>query len=336
MHSHSWIASVVALNAITSAHAISASLPTHFELHTGDMMPSIALGLYMSQPSEAAEAVKIALETGYRHFDTAWVYGNEEAVGRAIRDTNVPRSEIWITTKLWNSFHDPANVEIGLNESLVNLGVDYVDLFLMHWPVAEKQGARGEPVTDRELSENPYPTWRAMERLVESGKVRNIGVCNFSIKRLEKLLFQPLKIRPVVNQVEIHFWHPQPEMIAWGKNNGIVIQAWGPFAGSTAKSWVERTLSVPEIKAVAEELGITPAQVTLSWHIQRGTVVLPKSVNSSRIVENYQVVRLPDLLFETIEQAAQSHPPIRTFDPSRYWGLDVFGEGGYTKRRDEL
>jgi len=305
------------------------SLPTHLKLASGDLIPSIALGLYQSPPNEAVDAIKVALKTGYRHFDTAWVYGNEEALGKAIRESDIPRNEIWVTTKLWNTFHTPADVEPTFNDSLNNLGLDYVDLYLMHWPVAHKRGIHGGSTTDQELSEDPYPTWQAMERLVESGKAKNIGVCNFNIRRLEKLMSHPLKVRPAINQVEMHFWNPQPEMVKWGQKNDVVIQAWGPLSGSVGRHWLDKALNAPEIKETAEELGMTPGQVIISWHIQRGTVVLPKSVTPSRIIENFQVAKLPDAAFERIEQAASAHPRVRLFDPSRSWGLDVFEEGTY-------
>jgi len=295
-------------------------------------MPSVALGLYQSLPEEAVDAIKLALKAGYRHFDTAWVYGNESALGQAIRESDVPRNEIWVTTKLWNTFHAPEDVEPIFSESLKNLGLDYVDLYLMHWPIAHKRGSFGGTTTNHELSEDPFPTWQAMERLVESGRARNIGVSNFNIRRLAKLMSNPMKVTPAINQVEIHLFNPQPEMIKWGEEHGVVIQAWGPLSGSVGRLMLDKALSAPEIKESAEELGLTPGQVIMSWHVQRGTVVLPKSVTPSRIIENLHVVKLPDAIFEKIEKAATSYPRVRLFDPSRSWGLDVFEEGTYQRR----
>jgi len=157
--------------------------------------------------------------------------------------------------------------------------------------------------------------------MVEKRKVRNIGISNFNIRRVQNLTANPLKIKPAVNQVELNYWNPQPELLKWSKENGILLEAYSPL-GSAEK--VKETLEVPVIKSVAKELGITPAQVYLSWHVQRGTIVLPKSVTVSRIEENIKLFTLPQDAFERVEKAATGHPPVR-FDPSQSWGYDIFG-----------
>ncbi|KAJ7644666.1 NADP-dependent oxidoreductase domain-containing protein [Roridomyces roridus] len=291
------------------------SLPSHYVLPSGDKIPSVALGVWRSEKNKVGEAVKTALKAGYRHIDGAWIYRNEEEVGQALKDSGVPREEVWITSKLWNTFHDPEDIEPALDESLAKLGVDYLDMYLIHWPVAKKDG---QPY-DKELTENPYPTWQKLEEMVAKGKVRNIGVSNFNIRRLQNLTANPLKIKPAVNQVEISFWVPQPELLAWSKENSVLLEAYSPL-GSDSK--VKDTLAVPEVVEIAKELGMTPAQVVISWHVQRGTVVLPKSVTPSRVVENLQVRALPSELFDKLEKAATSHKPYPRLNPSKSWGLD--------------
>ncbi|KAJ7205676.1 NADP-dependent oxidoreductase domain-containing protein [Mycena rebaudengoi] len=296
-------------------HRNLTSLPSHYTLPSGDKIPSVALGVWQAAPNEVGTAVKTALNAGYRHIDGAWIYRNEAEVGKAVKDSAVPREQVWITSKLWNTFHAPEDIEPALDESLAKLGTDYLDLYLIHWPLARKNG---QPY-DKELTHNPYPTWQKLEEMVEKGKVRNIGVSNFNIRRLVNLTANPLKIQPAVNQVEINYWVPQPELLKWSKENNLLLEAYSPL-GSTSK--VGDTLAVPEVKEIAAELGMTPAQVIISWHVQRGTVVLPKSVTPSRVVENFQVKALPEALFAKLEQAATSHKPYPRFNPSKGWGLD--------------
>ncbi|KXN92855.1 Aldehyde reductase 1 [Leucoagaricus sp. SymC.cos] len=288
-------------------------LPSFYTLPSGDKIPSVALGVWRADPGHVGEAVKAC----YRHIDGAWIYGNEVEVGKAIRESSVSRKDIWITSKLWNSFHAPEDVEPALDESLNRLGTDYLDLYLIHWPVAFKKG-QGQQV-DYDLTENPYPTWKKLEEMVEKGKVRNIGVSNFNIRRLQNLTANLLKYQPAVNQVELSYWNPQPELLKWSKEQDLLLEAYSPL-GSQKK--VKETLQVPEIKSIAQKLGITPAQVVISWHVQRGTVVLPKSVTPSRIVENFHVVSLPEDVFEKLEKAATSHKPERSVNPD--WDVDIW------------
>ncbi|KAK7023087.1 Aldo-keto reductase [Favolaschia claudopus] len=287
------------------------SLPAHFTLPSGDKIPSVALGVWQAKSNEVGNAVTVALQAGYRHIDGAWIYRNEAEVGKAVQRSGLPREQVWLTSKLWNSFHAPEDVEPALDETLTKLDTEYLDLYLIHWPLARKDG---QPY-DKELTENPYPTWQKLEEMVAKGKIRNIGV-----SKLENLFTNPLKIRPAVNQVEINYWFPQPNLLKWAKEHGLLLQAYSPLGG-TGK--VKDTLTVPEINEIGDELGMTPAQVVTSWHIQRGTNVLPKSVTSSRIIENFQVRALPDELFSKLETAATTHKPYPRFNPSnKGWGLD--------------
>ncbi|KAJ7162958.1 NADP-dependent oxidoreductase domain-containing protein [Mycena filopes] len=294
-----------------------ASLPSHYTLPSGDKIPSVALGLWQVKGAKVGVAVEAALKAGYRHLDGAWVYRNEAQVGKALKASGVAREELWITSKLWNAHHAPEDVEAALDDSLTKLGTDYLDMYLLHWPIARKNGVP----YDKELTDNPYPTWQKLEEMVAKGKIRNIGVSNFGVRRLESLMTNPLlKIRPAVNQLEINFWFPQPDVVQWAKEHNMLLEAYSPLGG-TGK--VEDTLNVPEVKEIAEELGMTPAQVVLSWHVQRGTIVLPRSVTPSRIVENLQVRALPSALFEKIETAATSHKlPYTRFNPSEKWDID--------------
>ncbi|KDR82531.1 hypothetical protein GALMADRAFT_237878 [Galerina marginata CBS 339.88] len=299
--------------------ATGAKLPTHYTLPSGDKIPAVALGVWRAGRGEVGEAIKAALKLGYRHIDGAWIYGNEAEVGQAIRESGIPRKDLWLTSKLWNTFHAPEDVEPALDESLARLGTDYLDLYLIHWPVAFKKGGNND--VDFELTENPYPTWQKLEEMVEKGKVRNIGISNFNIRRIQNLTANPLKVKPAVNQVELSYWNPQPELLQWSKENGLLLEAYSPL-GSAEK--VKESLDVAEAKEIAKDLGITPAQLYISWHVQRGTIVLPKSVNSARIEENFGVVALPDSAIQRLEIAATSHKPLRTVDPSKNWGVDIW------------
>ncbi|KIK91961.1 hypothetical protein PAXRUDRAFT_830404 [Paxillus rubicundulus Ve08.2h10] len=297
------------------------TLTSHYSLPSGDKIPSVALGVWQSGKGEVGNAVKTALKAGYRHIDGAWIYKNEAEVGKALKESVVPREELWLTSKLWNNFHAPEDIEPVLDQSLSMLGTDYLDLYLIHWPIAFKK--KGNNILDEDLTEDPYPTWKKLEELVDKGKIRNIGISNFNIRRIQNLTANPLKHQPAVNQVELNFWNPQPELLKWSKENDLLLEAYSPL-GSNKQ--VSETLAVPEVKHIACKLGITPAQVIISWHVQRGTIALPKSVTPSRIVENYKIFEMPQEDFEKLEKAATAHPPQRVVNPSKGWGLsfDVF------------
>ncbi len=234
-------------------------------LANGVRMPWLGLGTWRSADGDEVEAaVRAALEAGYRHVDTAAVYRNETGVGRAIRESGVAREEVFVTTKLWNDAQreGPDAVRRAFDESLGRLGLDELDLYLVHWPV----DGRG---TD---------TWRVLEELYEDGRCRAIGVSNFLVHHLEALL-PGCRIVPMVNQVEFHPWLVQPELLAFCREHGIRHEAWSPLMQG-------RFLEVPELAAIGQAHGRTAAQVLLRWNLQKGSVTIPKSVRPERIREN--------------------------------------------------
>ncbi|TPX12497.1 uncharacterized protein E0L32_006909 [Thyridium curvatum] len=250
-----------------------------FKLNTGASIPAVGLGTWQSQPNEVKNAVEWALAKGYRHIDTALAYGNEAEVGAGIKASGVPRDQIWLTTKLDNTWHK--HVQDGIDSSLKSLGTDYVDLYLMHWPSSTDPDDRKKHYADWDFVD----TWREMQKLVDTGKVRNIGVSNFAIKNLEKLLSaESTKIVPAVNQVELHPCNPSPKLIDYCKSKGIHVTAYSPL-GSTDSPLYKNE----QILSVAKAKGKTPQQVLIMWGLQRDYSVLPKSVTKERIEANFDL-----------------------------------------------
>jgi diketogulonate reductase-like aldo/keto reductase len=236
-------------------------------LTNGVVMPQLGFGVFQVGDDEARAAVATALECGYRSIDTAALYGNEHGVGLAIRGSGVPREELFVTTKLWNADQGAGRVRPAFERSLDKLGLDHVDLYLIHWPV---------PSRDLYVE-----TWREFERLRAEGRVRAIGVSNFTPPQLTRLL-QECEVVPAVNQIELHPGFQQPELRAFHREHGIATEAWSPLGQGAA-------LTDPVITRLAQRYGRTPAQVVLRWHLDLGNVVIPKSVTPSRIRENVAV-----------------------------------------------
>lgn len=237
-------------------------------LNNGINMPQLGFGVWRVENDQAAVAVSKALEVGYRLIDTAMIYKNEKGVGKALQESSIPREDLFITTKVWNSDQGYDNTLHAYEESLSRLGLDYVDLYLIHWPV---------PKYDRFVD-----TYKALEKLYHDGRVKAIGVCNFDINHLERILAE-CDVPPVLNQVECHPHFPQNEMKEFCAKHDVFVEAWGPLeqGGDVLKD--------PVVNKIANVHGKSPAQTVLRWHLQNNTIVIPKSVTPSRIEENFQV-----------------------------------------------
>jgi 2,5-diketo-D-gluconate reductase A len=236
-------------------------------LNDGNEIPQLGFGVFQIDPRETVEAVRLALEVGYRHIDTAEMYGNEREVGEAIRASGLDRGEMFVTSKLNNGAHRQDDARAAFDRTLSALGFDYVDLFLIHWPLPT-------------LYEGDYiSTWRTLEEFKEEGRARSIGVSNFQVEHLERLAAET-EVVPAVNQIELHPFFQNREVRAYGEENGIATEAWSPIAQGAV-------LDDPVITEIAERLDRTSAQVVLRWHIQHGYIVFPKSVTPERIRENF-------------------------------------------------
>lgn len=242
-------------------------MPT-ITLQNGLEVPQIGLGLFLMEDiDETSWAVKHAIHTGYRHFDTAAAYGNEEVLGQALKEAGIVREQLFITSKVWNNMQGYEKTKQAFEESCEKIGTDYLDLYLIHWFGVDVKG-----------------TWQAMEELYEEGRIKAIGVSNFTIEHLESMK-EYAKIKPMVNQVETHPYFPQNDLIDYMHSEGIVHEAWGPL--SQGKSDL---LFHPVLQELGEKYGKTPAQVVLRWHIERGTIIIPKSVNPGRLAENIDIL----------------------------------------------
>lgn len=243
------------------------------ELNNHTFMPQVGFGTYKVSPEQASDAVYTAISYGYRHIDTAQLYFNEaevgQGIGKAIADGLVSREQLYVTTKLNNNNHAPADVERSFDESLAKLGSDYVDLFLVHWPMPNR--------ADLDM----VATWKAMTKLLDDGRLRSIGVSNFLPEHIERIS-QATGVMPVNNQIELHPQFMNCPSADYCRQHGIAVTAWSPLARG-------RVFDTPQVTTVAQQLGVTPAQVVLRWHIQLGNVVIPKSVTPARIAANLDI-----------------------------------------------
>ncbi|KAJ6593199.1 NADP-dependent oxidoreductase domain-containing protein [Mycena capillaripes] len=303
-------------------------------LSSGSPLPQIGLGTWMSKPKEVENAVEIAVRNGYRHLDLAMIYENQDEVGAALKKvipSVVKREELFITSKCWNSAHQPAEVEKELDETLKQLGIDYVDLYLVHWPVAFVPGnglypphptKEGEVALDLETS--LVDTWKAMIALPES-KVKNIGVSNFTIAHLEGII-SATGVVPIANQIEAHPLLPQDDLVAYCKEKNIHITAYSPLGNNLIG--VKKLTDEPVVEEIAAKLGATPAQVLVAWGAYRGYSVIPKSVQEERIISNFKQVELSEEDYKKISALGHGKH-VRYNIPYRYtpkWDISLFDE----------
>ncbi|GEQ70127.1 hypothetical protein JCM33374_g3803 [Metschnikowia sp. JCM 33374] len=275
-----------------------------YTLNDGNKIPAIGLGTWRTSPEDnAKEVVESALKNGYRHIDTAAVYGNEKEVGEGIKASGVPREEIFVTTKLWNTDHK--NVRSAFEESLKRLQLDYVDLYLIHWPLDGNFDDKNAKIYDA------VDTYLELQKLKQEGKAKSIGVSNYTQKRLESLLaHREVTIKPVVNQIEAHPLLPQTELYNYLKKNDIFITAYSPLGSNDSPLFKDKN-----VLKIAEKNDVEPAQVLISWAVQRDTIVLPKSVKASRLVSNIKTFTLSDDDFEVLNNLAEVEGVHRTNDP---------------------
>ncbi|KAJ3912958.1 NADP-dependent oxidoreductase domain-containing protein [Lentinula edodes] len=319
---------------------MTANIPS-LTLNNGTRMPSVGLGCWMGIPGEDERVYYMclnAIKTGYRHFDTVWILavdssfltGNEKQVGKAIRDSGIPRTEIFLTTKLPNSAH--GKVREAFEESLNNLDCGYIDLYLMHWPQAGKPGQGVQSYSGEIWGNNTYrpnesptfvETWKDMEKLLEGGKVKSIGVSNFSIKTLDVLLPQ-CTVVPVTNQVEMHPCLPQHDLKQYCESKGIILTAYSPLGLQYTGSRI--LFNIDTIKSIANKLNVDSAQVLLSWGVQRKTAVIPKTENKARMESNMTLLRLSDEDMKNIDELHLQPNMHRTLTFIGF-GERILGEG---------
>ncbi|GAA4524953.1 aldo/keto reductase [Brachybacterium paraconglomeratum] len=244
------------------------SVPT-LTLNSGHLIPQLGYGVFKVAPAEAEEAVSTALELGYRHIDTAAIYGNEEGVGAAIARSGIPREELFVTTKLWNDHQAGEAPHDAIRSSLEKLGLEYVDLYLTHWPTPEK---------------NTFSNaWEKLIEIRDAGLSRSIGVSNHLPEHLDRIV-KDTGVVPAVDQIELHPAHQQSDILAWAAEHGMHIESWGPLGQGKYPLF-----EAPAVAAAAAAHGVSPAQVVLRWHLQRGIIVFPKSVHRERMAQNFDV-----------------------------------------------
>ena len=238
-------------------------------LNNGQSIPQLGFGVFQIEPKDTVEAVSTALQAGYRHIDTAEMYGNEEEVGEAFAKSGLSRADVFVTSKLDNGVHRPDDARRAFDASLQALGFDYLDLFLIHWPLPTRYD--GDFVS----------TWRTLEEFYRDGRARSIGVSNFQPQHLRRL-HQNTEVPPAVNQIEVHPYLTQDAVRGFCAEHGIAVEAWSPIGQGLV-------LDDPVIVSIAERVGKSPAQVVLRWHIERGDIIFPKSVTASRVKENFNI-----------------------------------------------
>ncbi|NWK57348.1 aldo/keto reductase [Verrucomicrobiaceae bacterium N1E253] len=303
----------------------------YHNFENGDRMPVLGLGTWKSAPGEVGQAVQDAVSLGYRHIDCASAYENEEEIGAAfngmISTGSIPREELWVTSKLWNNAHAEGQVRVALEKTLADLQLDYLDLYLMHWPVSfasdiffPESGSEVQAPDPASLA----ATWKGMEDLVDAGLVRHIGVCNFSQKKLAAL-YASARIKPEMNQIELHPYMQQPEMLSFCQQHGIALTAYSPLGSPDRPEFLKAEnepvlLQDTTIQKIAEVHGVSSAQIMLAWAVNRGTSVIPKSTNPERQAQNLAAADI-QLTDEEMNQIAGLDRKRRYVDGA-FWCLE--------------